>query len=92
MHTAPQYPPDVRAPATASGNIKMEPGAVVCRVARSFVRFGSFQLPASRGGGDLPLVRALADHVIRRHFPHLLGAPGRGEGVGGRARMMCCHF
>ena len=34
------------------GNQKYEPGAVVCRVARSFVRFGSFELPASRGEGD----------------------------------------
>jgi hypothetical protein len=82
MHTAPHHPSDTCTPAPDSGNVKLEPGAVVCRVARSFVRFGSFQLPASRGGGDLPLVRALADHVIRRHFPHLLGAPGRGERVG----------
>ena len=48
---------------------------MVCRVAHSFVRFGSFQLPASRSGGDLPLVRLLADYVIRRHFPHLQGCP-----------------
>src|SRR3954470_22280921 len=30
------------------GNARMEPGAVVCRVAPSFMRFGNFQLPASR--------------------------------------------
>ena len=47
---------------------------MVCRVARSFVRFGSFQLPASRGSGEAPLARLLADHVIRHHFPHLQGA------------------
>ena len=47
---------------------------MVCRVARSFVRFGSFQLPASRGSDEAPLVRLLADYVIRHHFPHLLGA------------------
>ena len=58
-----------------SGNVRMEPGAVVCRVARSFVRFGSFQLPVSRGSGEAPLVRLLADYTIRHHFPHLLGAP-----------------
>lgn len=57
-----------------SGNVRMEPGAVVCRVARSFVRFGSFQLPVSRGSGEAPLVRLLADYTIRHHFPHLLGA------------------
>jgi hypothetical protein len=33
-----------------NGNVKMEPGAVVCRVSPSFVRFGTFQLPVSRGG------------------------------------------
>ena len=48
---------------------------MVCRVARSFVRFGSFQLPVSRGSGEAPLVRLLADYIIRHHFPHLLGAP-----------------
>ncbi len=52
----------------------MEPGAVVCRVSPSFVRFGSFQLPAMRGGDQLPLVRMLADYVIRHHYPHLQGA------------------
>ena len=33
-----------------NGNAQMEQGAVVCRVARSFVRFGSFQLPVARWG------------------------------------------
>jgi hypothetical protein len=33
-----------------NGNVKIEPGAVVCRVSPSFVRFGTFQLPVSRGG------------------------------------------
>ncbi|KAL6745399.1 hypothetical protein V8C86DRAFT_1755079 [Haematococcus lacustris] len=55
-----------------NGNARYEPGAVVCRVAPSFVRFGTFQLPAMRGGGQLPLVQSLADYVIRHHFPHLL--------------------
>lgn len=31
-----------------NGNARLEPGAVVCRVAPSFMRFGTFQLPASR--------------------------------------------
>jgi uncharacterized protein YdiU (UPF0061 family) len=34
------------------GNPKPEPGAVVCRVAPSFIRFGNFELPASRGDMD----------------------------------------
>ncbi|KDD74562.1 YdiU/UPF0061 hypothetical protein [Helicosporidium sp. ATCC 50920] len=53
------------------GNPAMEPGAVVARVARSFVRIGSFELPASRGGEESELVKAFADHVIGRHYPHL---------------------
>lgn len=59
------------------GNPRHEPGAVVCRVARSFVRFGNFELPASRG--EVHLVRALAEHVIRRHFPELDAPPAPAE-------------
>jgi len=51
------------------GNPEWEPGAVVCRVAPSFIRFGNFQLPASRGDNDL--LRQIADHTLATHFPHL---------------------
>lgn len=54
------------------GRPATEPGAVVCRVAPSFVRFGSFEILAANGETDL--LRSLADHVIGRDFPHL-GAP-----------------
>ncbi|XP_010257453.1 PREDICTED: uncharacterized protein LOC104597547 [Nelumbo nucifera] len=53
------------------GNPKEEPGAIVCRVAQSFLRFGSFQIHASRGKEDLDIVKALADYTIRHHFPHI---------------------
>ncbi|KAF6151800.1 hypothetical protein GIB67_010374 [Kingdonia uniflora] len=53
------------------GNPKEEPGAIVCRVAQSFLRFGSFQIHASRGGKDMEIVCALADYAIRNHFPHI---------------------
>ncbi|KAM3324506.1 protein adenylyltransferase SelO [Capsicum chacoense] len=53
------------------GNPKDEPGAIVCRVAQSFLRFGSYQLHASRGNEDLEVVRTVADYTIRHHFPHL---------------------
>jgi len=53
------------------GHPKPEPGAVVCRVAPSFLRFGHYQLPASRG--ETGLLRALVDFTIRRDFPHLSG-------------------
>jgi uncharacterized protein YdiU (UPF0061 family) len=54
------------------GHPAPEPGAVVCRVAPSFVRFGHFELPASRG--EIDVLRALVEHTIRRHYPHLLRA------------------
>jgi len=44
-----------------------EPGAIVCRVAPSFLRFGHFELPASRGDADL--LRQLVDFTIARDFP-----------------------
>ncbi|KAG1327225.1 UPF0061 protein [Cocos nucifera] len=53
------------------GNPKEEPGAIVCRVAQSFLRFGSYQIHALRGKEDLDIVRILADYTIRHHFPHL---------------------
>ncbi|MEZ0470289.1 protein adenylyltransferase SelO [Luteimonas salinilitoris] len=53
------------------GHPQDEPGAVVCRVAPSFIRFGTFELPASRG--DTDLLRRLADFTIRRDFPELTG-------------------
>jgi len=53
-----------------NGNEKPEPGAIVCRVAPSFVRFGNFELPASRG--EIALLKQLADFTIRRDFPELL--------------------
>ena len=58
------------------GNPRFEPGAIVCRVAPSFIRFGNFQLPASRG--DLALLNQLIDFTICRDFPELksAGAPG----------------
>jgi uncharacterized protein YdiU (UPF0061 family) len=46
-----------------------EPGAVVCRVAPSFTRFGNFELFASRG--DLDTLRTLAEFTLRTHFPDL---------------------
>ncbi|MEG2805306.1 YdiU family protein [Stenotrophomonas sp.] len=54
------------------GHPRAEPGAIVCRVAPSFIRFGSFELPASRG--DIALLRQLADTCIARDFPELADA------------------
>lgn len=53
------------------GNAQWEPGAIVCRVAPSFTRFGNFELLAARG--DIALLKQLADFTIRYDFPHVLG-------------------
>ena len=53
------------------GHAAPEPGAIVCRAAPSFIRFGNFELPASRG--DVGLLRQLVDFTIRRDFPELAG-------------------
>ncbi|MCL4114669.1 UNVERIFIED_CONTAM: hypothetical protein GTU68_058752 [Idotea baltica] len=52
------------------GNAQLEPGAVVCRVAPSFTRFGNFQIFAARGENET--LRQLVDYTIRNDFPHLL--------------------
>jgi uncharacterized protein YdiU (UPF0061 family) len=51
------------------GNPEAEPGAIVCRVAPSFLRFGTFELPASRQEGAV--LEQLVDYTIRRFFPGL---------------------
>ena len=54
------------------GHPKAEPGAIVCRVAPSFVRFGNFEILAAHQ--ELDALKRLADYVIAMHFPEL-GAP-----------------
>jgi uncharacterized protein YdiU (UPF0061 family) len=55
-----------------NGNAAFEPGAVVCRVAPSFIRFGNFEILAARG--DTALLRQLADFTISRDFPGIAAA------------------
>lgn len=52
------------------GHAKEEAGAIVCRVAPSFTRFGHFELPASRG--DLDLLKQMIKFTIQRDFPELV--------------------
>lgn len=54
------------------GNAQPEPGAIICRVAPSFVRFGNFEIHASQGERDA--LQRLANYVIVKHF-RALGAP-----------------
>ena len=57
------------------GRPRLEPGAVVCRVSPSFIRFGNFELPTARG--ELELLDKLIDFTIARDFPEL--DPGLGR-------------
>ncbi len=75
--------------------IKFEKGAVVCRVAPSFIRFGNFQIFAARK--DVDNLRKLTDYTIRHFFPNIevgnslvkmmiyfMGACAAGVVVGGK--------
>jgi uncharacterized protein YdiU (UPF0061 family) len=53
------------------GNPAYEKGAVVCRVAPSFIRFGNFELFSSQK--DLKTLKTLADFTIKYHFPEIKG-------------------
>ncbi len=59
------------------GNARPEPGAIVCRVAPSFIRFGNFELPAARQ--ETALLEQLVDFTITRDFPQLTGAGDSAE-------------
>ncbi len=51
------------------GRPEMEPGAVVCRVSPSFLRFGNYEIFASRE--ETQLLERLVDFTISRDFPEL---------------------
>ena len=51
------------------GNARTEPGAIVCRVAPTFLRFGNYEIHAALGERE-SLQRLLA-HTLRRHYPHI---------------------
>jgi len=51
------------------GNPHEEPGAIVCRVARSFTRFGHFELCVYQGETDL--LKQLLLYTLMTDFPHL---------------------
>lgn len=52
-----------------NGNAAMEKGAIVCRVAPSFIRFGSFELFSSQN--DVENLKALADYTISNYFTEI---------------------
>ncbi len=58
-----------------TGNAAPEPGAIVMRVAPSFLRFGNFELPAVRK--ETENLQRLVDWTIDRFYPHLTAAEDR---------------
>lgn len=57
-----KFPPDT---------MVVEPGAIVCRVSRSFLRFGHLEIFGHRQ--ELQELLQMADYICLREYPHLLG-------------------
>ena len=57
-----------------NGNAAYEKGAIVCRVAPTFIRFGNFELFASRQ--DYKNLKKLTDYTIKYFYPEL-GQPSK---------------
>jgi uncharacterized protein YdiU (UPF0061 family) len=77
------------------GNPRPEPGAIVTRVAPSFIRFGNFEIMTANG--EIDNLRALAAYVIRHHY-HELGEPSNEvyvqwfEEICRRTALMIAHW
>jgi len=77
------------------GNQAYEKGAIVCRAAPSFIRFGNFEILAAQE--DTKTLKALTDYTLKHHFPHL-GKPSRGtylkffKEVANRSKAMVIHW
>lgn len=77
------------------GNPAYEKGAVVCRVATSFIRFGNFELFSSQK--DLKTLKTLADFTIKYHFPEIKGSTSANyvqllQAVANKTREMVVHW
>ena len=53
------------------GHPEYEPGAIVMRVAPSFLRFGNYEILAARG--EIDNLKKLVDWTIDKHYPHIAG-------------------
>ena len=56
------------------GNPEYEKGAIVCRVAESFLRFGNYELLAAHQ--DINTLKTLVNYTIKHHYNHL-GIPSK---------------
>jgi uncharacterized protein YdiU (UPF0061 family) len=54
-----------------NGNAAYEKGAIVCRVAPSFIRFGNFEILAAQR--DVKTLQQLADYTIKHFYPTIKG-------------------
>lgn len=57
-----------------NGNPEYEKGAIVCRVAPSFLRFGNYEIFAARQ--DFDSLKKLLDYTVKHFFSHL-GEPSK---------------
>ncbi|WP_111682264.1 protein adenylyltransferase SelO [Winogradskyella tangerina] len=77
------------------GNAAYETGAIVCRVAPTFIRFGNFELFAARQ--DFQNLKKLADYTLKYFYPEL-GEPSKDtyiklfEEVANRTLEMIIHW
>ncbi len=53
------------------GHPSLEKGAIVCRVAPSFIRFGNFEIFTSRK--DITNLKLLTDYTKDKYYPHIQG-------------------
>ncbi len=72
------------------GHPEAEPGAIVCRVAPSFLRFGTFELPAARD--DVALLQKLFDFTRTQYFPELPDAEAVLHEVARRTARLVAHW
>ncbi len=72
------------------GHAAPEPGAIVCRVAPSFLRFGNFELCTARE--DVELLRGLVDFTLAHYFPGLHSAEELLLEVARRTARLMAHW
>lgn len=56
-----------------NGNPAYEKGAIVCRVAPSFIRFGSFEMLTARN--ELKNLKQFVEFTIKHYYPEITGEP-----------------
>ncbi|OCB78595.1 hypothetical protein LPBF_00940 [Flavobacterium crassostreae] len=77
------------------GHPEYEKGAVICRVAPSFIRFGNFELFSSQK--DLQTLKLLTNFTIKHHFPEIKGTSKTDyiaffKAVADKTRTMVTHW